>query len=141
MRIALIAFFLFLGFTGSAQRDSIQSDTTYLSLLDVVKMTLAYHPVVKQANLLDENAKAVMREARGTLDPKLEADYSLKEFKETEYFNLLNTSLKVPTWIGIDPKVEFYQYRGEFVDRSDFISSTTDNQQVAVGFSVPIGKG
>ncbi|MEO9485841.1 MAG: TolC family protein [Ekhidna sp.] len=119
----------------------IQSDTTYLSLEDVLKMALSYHPIVKQADLLNENAVATLREARGQLDPKIELNYSLKDFKEIEYYNLLNTTFKIPTWIGIDPKIEFTQNTGQFLNPENFISNTTDNQQVAVGVSVPLGKG
>ena len=123
-------------------QDSVSlADTTYLPIEDVIKMTLSYHPIVKQANLLNQNADAVIREARGNMDPKLEADYNLKEFKEKEYYNLLNTSFKIPTWIGIDPKVEFYKNSGEYLNPENFISPETDNEQIAVGLSVPIGKG
>ncbi|WP_370089247.1 TolC family protein [Ekhidna sp.] len=122
-------------------QDSLSADTTYLSLEDVIKMTLSYHPVVKQANLLDQTAEAVIREAKGNLDPKIQADYSLKDFKEKEYYNLLNTSFKIPTWIGVDPKIEFSKNSGEFLNPENYISSDTDYEQVAVGLNVPIGKG
>ena len=121
--------------------DTTKADTSFLSLEAVLKMSLSYHPIVKQANLLNENAVATLRTARGQLDPKVELDYSLKDFKETEYYNLLNTTFKIPTWVGIDPKVEFIQNRGDFVSRENLIPDATDNQQVAVGISVPLGKG
>lgn len=116
-------------------------DTTFLSLEGVLKMTLAYHPVVQQASILDDDAKAVLRQARGQLDPKLALDYQLKDFKETEYYNLLSTSLKVPTWVGIEPKLEFNRNLGEHVNEQNYISSSTDYRQMALGFTVPIGKG
>ncbi len=135
-------FFLLIGMGSLYAQDSTQiADTTYLSLEDVLKMTLSYHPVVKEAELFNQNAEAVTREARGGLDPKIELDYSLKDFKEIEYYNLLNTTFKIPTWIGIDPKVEFYRNSGEFLNPENFISSSTDFEQVAVGVSVPLGKG
>ncbi len=146
-------FIMLIGIRVLYAQDSTQvSDTTYMSLNDIIKMTLAYHPIVKQTELFNENAIAVSREARGSLDPKIELDYSLKDFKETEYYNLLNTTLKIPTWIGIDPKVEFIKNSGEFLNPQNFIRSTTDAsgnvvsavsdvEQVAVGVSVPIGKG
>ncbi|MEQ9405239.1 MAG: TolC family protein [Cyclobacteriaceae bacterium] len=124
----------------SAQ-DSLASDTSRLSLESVLKMTMAFHPVVKQADLNLENADAIILEAKGQLDPKLALDYNLKDFKETEYYNILSTSFKVPTQIGIDPKVEFSRNRGDFLNPENFISNSTDNRQVAVGFSIPIGKG
>lgn len=121
--------------------DSTKVDSSFLSLENVLMMALSYHPIVKQAELQSENAVATLREARGQLDPKLELNYDIKDFKEIEYYNLLNTTFKIPTWIGIDPKIEFTQNSGEFLNRENFISDLTDNQQVAVGVSVPIGKG
>ena len=120
---------------------SVAADTSFLTLETVLKMALSYHPVIKQANLLNENAIATLREARGQLDPKLELNYDLKDFKEIEYYNLLSTTFKIPTWIGIDPKIEFTQNTGQFLNPENFISDATDNQQMAVGVSVPLGKG
>lgn len=119
----------------------VAQDSTRLSLENVLKVTLAYHPVVKQASLLSQDAEAKIRQAKGQFDPKIQMDYSLKEFKEKEYYNLLNTSLKVPTWIGIEPKLEFIKNSGEYVNPENQISSTTNNEQIALGFSIPIGKG
>ncbi|MEP0986736.1 TolC family protein [Ekhidna sp.] len=122
-------------------QDSLRSDTTCLTLGEVIKMTLSYHPIVKQADLLTLSAEAVLRESRGQLDPKVEFDYDLKDFKETEYYNLLNTTFKIPTWLGVDPKIEFQKNSGEYLNPQNFISPTTDNEQIAVGLSVPLGKG
>ncbi|MEM0938664.1 MAG: TolC family protein [Bacteroidota bacterium] len=141
MRKTLSYFLLFFSLNIYCQDISGIQDTTILSLEEVLKMTLAFHPVVKQANLLNQEAEAKMRQARGTLDPKLEVDYQLKDFKETEYYNLLTTTLKVPTWIGIDPKVEFNRHEGEFVDFSDRIPESNDFEQLTMGVEIPIGKG
>ncbi len=141
-RFLTIIFILpVLTFGQEQTADSVASDTSYLSLETVLKMALSYHPIVKQADLLTDNAIATLREARGQLDPKVELDYDLKDFKEIEYYNLLNTTFKIPTWVGIDPKVEFIQNSGEFVSRENLIPDATDNRQVAVGVSVPLGKG
>lgn len=137
----LLIVLIFLAHLSFGQDSLEASDSTHLSLEEMIKMTLSYHPVVKQANLLEETADAVLREARGNLDPKIEADYDLKEFREKEYYNLLNTSFKIPTWIGIDPKVEFYRNSGEFLNPENFISPETDFEQIALGVSVPVGKG
>ncbi len=143
MRVFLSILLILPGllFSQGTSADTIAADTSFLSLETVLKMALSYHPIVKQANLLNENAEATIREARGQLDPKIELNYDLKDFKETEYYNLLNTTFKIPTWIGIDPKVEFTQNTGEFLNPENFISDDTDNQQVAIGISVPLGKG
>jgi len=141
MRRALVYFtFLSLLISGYGQ-DTLSADTTILSLNDVVKMALSYHPIVKQAELLNQEAEANLRAARGGLDPKIELDYSLKDFKETEYYDLLNTTFKVPTWIGIDPKIEYSRNEGQFVNDQSEIPIENDFKQVSVGVSVPIGKG
>lgn len=138
----IIPYFIF-SLTGSVcfGQEISAPDTSYLSLESVLKMAIAYHPIVKQADLVLTDADAKLLEARGQLDPKLALDYDLKDFKETEYYNLLSTSLKVPTNIGIDPKIEFNRNRGEFLNPSDFVSNSTDSRQLAVGFTVPLGKG
>lgn len=120
---------------------SFSQDTTRLSLENVLKITMTFHPVVKQASLLSADAAAKIRQAKGQFDPKLQLDYSLKDFKEKEYYNLLNTSLKVPTWVGIQPKVEFIRNSGEFVNFENQIPNENDNEQVAIGISIPLGKG
>ncbi|MEO9870902.1 TolC family protein [Ekhidna sp.] len=141
MRLFIISIIILSCLKTFSQQDSVKTDTSYLSLESVLKITLSYHPIVKQANLLSQDAIARIREARGQLDPKLELDYSLKDFKEIEYYDLLSTSLKIPTYIGIDPKIEFLRNEGEFVNRQSLIPNTTNNEQVAIGVSVPIGKG
>ena len=95
-------------------QDSLKvADSVGLSMEQVIKMTLAFHPVVSQANLISLDAEANLRMARGGLDPKIEVDYDLKNFKQIEYYDLLTTTLKVPTWIGLDPKVEFVRNEGD----------------------------
>ena len=52
-------------------QDTLSTDTTYLSLEQVLKMTLSFHPVVSQANLLSQDAESRLTMARGQMDPKL----------------------------------------------------------------------
>ena len=66
-----------------------------------------YHPIVKQANLVISESEAQLLKARGAFDPKLEVDYDSKKFKNTAYFNKLNTTFKIPTWYGVALKGEF----------------------------------
>jgi outer membrane protein TolC len=120
---------------------TVAQDTTRLSLENVLKITLAYHPVVKQASLFNEAAEANILQAKGQFDPKLQMDYNLKDFKEKEYYNLLNTSLKIPTWIGIEPKLAFRKNSGEYLNPENYISNSTNYEQIALGLSVPLGKG
>ncbi|MFK7954032.1 MAG: hypothetical protein AB8B73_14385, partial [Ekhidna sp.] len=54
---------------------SFPQDTTTLSLENVLKITMSFHPVVKQASLLSDDAAAKIRQAKGQFDPKLQLDY------------------------------------------------------------------
>ena len=51
--------------------------------------------------------------ARGGFDPKIEVDYDRKEFKETEYWDRLNATFKIPTYFGIELKGNFEQNEGQ----------------------------
>ncbi len=135
LMLGLLAFFI------SKAQDSVSVDTTRLPLKAILNMAISFHPIVKQADLLTEDAAANLQGARGQLDPKIALNYDLKDFKDTEYYNLLKTSLKVPTWIGLEPKVEFDRNLGDFVNDSQEIPQTFDYQQVSMGLSVPLGKG
>jgi outer membrane protein TolC len=75
-----------------------------------------YHPVARQANLHLEMGEAELLRARGAFDPKLEVDYAQKEFKGTEYYDILNSTFKIPTWYGIELKAGFDQAEGVFLN-------------------------
>lgn len=138
MRLLLIAFCTLLGTSVWAQ----QADTIpVLKFDEFYRYVLSNHPVVKQAELLTQDAAQQLRLARGGFDPKLEGSYDFKELKGTDYFDKTKVALKIPTWLPIDPKVGFEQNRGEFLSQENFISDSTNNQQIFLGVSVPIGRG
>ncbi len=75
-----------------------------------------YHPIVKQANLTINESEAQLMSARGGFDPKIEVDYDRKTFKNTKYYDRLNTSFKIPTWYGIELKANFEDNQGSFLN-------------------------
>lgn len=105
------------------------------------KVILANHPIVKQAELLPENAKQELRMAKGAFDPKLESDWNVKNFKNTEYYDIFNASFKVPTWFPLDPKVSVDRNRGAFLNPENAIPMADDFYQVTAGVSLPVGRG
>ncbi len=142
MRHLIIFVFAFSLYSGVAQDNpEYQSDTVYLSLKDIIEQAKVYHPIIKQANLQDRFAEAQLTNAKGTLDPKIESGYQLKEFKGTEYYNKFYNALKIPVWFPIDPKIEAYRNTGEFLADENFVSSSTDFWQFTAGVSLPLGKG
>ena len=117
--------------------DSVQ----IFPLDDFVKVVLANHPVVKQANLLPENARQEIRLARGAFDPKLTGNWDVKNYKDTEYYDIFNTTLKVPLWFPIDPKISVDRNRGTYLNPERNISSSEEYRQVTAGLSLPVGRG
>jgi outer membrane protein TolC len=100
-----------------------------------------HHPVAKQASLLSEFARQEIRLARGAFDPKLEVQWLTKEFKDTEYYNILNGSLKFPTTFPIDPKVGIERNSGAYLNPERYISNDYNYQQFYAGVSLPLGQG
>lgn len=139
-------FFLLLALAGRAQ---ISLDSVFV-LPDSIKpfsvdgmyaAMLEYHPVVKQAYLLNETARQEIRMARGAFDPKAQTNLNIKEFKDKEYYNKFKTSLSIPTWFPLDPKISFERNTGPFLDPEDVVGGATDNSQLSTGISLPLGRG
>ncbi len=133
MKQLLIAF-LFFGFVASAQNIP-SKEFTYDEYLGYVKK---YHPLVKNANLEISKAQANLMMARGGFDPKIEVDFSKKQFKDTEYYSILNSSFKIPTWYGIEIKAGFDNNEGVYLNPEN----TLPNQGLtSLGITVPLGQG
>lgn len=115
------------------------TDTTQtLSLDEFYKIILANHPVVKQAELLNEMAQQEIRLARGSFDPKLVSSFNHKEFEDKTYYSKLDAYLSFPTWFPVNPKVGYLRNTGELLNNEDVISG---GRQLYAGVSVPVGKG
>lgn len=133
MKRILIAF-LFLSCTVFGQQ-TISKELTYNEFLGYVKK---YHPLVKSANLELSEAQANLMMARGGFDPKIEVDFSKKQFKDKEYYSILNSSFKIPTWYGIELKAGFDNNEGVYLNPEN----TTPNAGLtSFGISVPLGQG
>jgi outer membrane protein TolC len=130
----LFLAFLFLGFAATAQ-DITSKEFTYTEFLGYVKK---YHPLVKNANLEINKAQANLMMARGGFDPKIEVDFSEKQFKDKEYYSILNSSFKIPTWYGIEIKAGFDNSDGVYLNPQN----TLPNQGLtSLGVTVPLGQG
>ncbi|OED44543.1 transporter [Flavobacteriaceae bacterium (ex Bugula neritina AB1)] len=92
---------------------NIEQTLSFEEYLGYVKK---YHPLMKQANILLHIGEANLLKARGGFDPKIEVDYDRKKFKETEYFDQLNATFKIPTWYGIDFKANFEKNTGDYLN-------------------------
>ncbi len=114
---------------------TVSNEFTYNEFLGQVKK---FHPLVKSANLEISMAQANLLKARGSFDPKIEVDFSKKQFKDNQYYSLLNSSFKIPTWYGIEVKAGFDNSEGVYLNPEN----TMPNQGLtSLGISVPLGQG
>lgn len=132
-------FFLILLFSFNfvlSQERNLLSNT--LSLDEYLGFVKQFHPFVKQANLEVSQAQAGIMQARGGFDPKIEVDFETKQFKNSEYFSLLNSTFKIPTWYGIEVKAGFDQTEGVFLNPQN--TNPVDGL-VTLGIAIPLGQG
>ena len=135
MKIKLIVLLLFIGNSISIFGQTASTEFSYNEFLGYVKK---YHPLVKQANLKINEAQANLLQARGAFDPKIEVDFKEKQFKNTAYYSLLNSSFKIPTWYGIELKAGFDNAEGIYVNPEN----TLPNKGLtSFRISVPLGQG
>ena len=100
--------------------------------LDLVRQ---YHPVVKQASLMVNNAEAQLLASRGLFDPAVYFTNDQKTFDGKNYYNYNHTTLKVPTWMGIELMAGLENNGGEFTNREVSLGQTS-----YAGISIPLAK-
>jgi len=109
-----------------------------LTLPQLFQLTVANHPIAKQALLLTDQAKAEIRLARGGFDPKLASSFARKAYNGKDYYADFYGYLNVPTWYGIDFKAGWERSAGKYVNPE---SATPSNGLSFVGFTAAIGNG
>ncbi len=132
MRFAVIIITYFSAISLFGQNEEL---LTFEKYIENVK---THHPVMYQSQLLDQMAKSNRKMARGGFDPKIEGDWNHKSFDDKNYYSLLNSAVKIPTWYGVDLKAGYSRNNGQFLNESDFLPS---RGLWNAGISVPLGKG
>ena len=131
---SIVLGFLFLSLSVWSQ-SSVSKELTYNEFLGYVKK---YHPMVKSANLQISTAQANLMMARGGFDPKIEVDFEQKKFRDNEYYSILNSSFRIPTWYGVEIKAGFDNNEGIYLNPEN----TVPNQGLAsVGINIALGQG
>lgn len=108
-----------------------------LSFDDFIGLVKENHPVAQQVNLMTKNVEANRMMARGQFDPKIEASSENKRFEGSNYFQLNQAKVKVPTWFGIELNAGFESANGIYTDNSD---NLPDRGIWNAGISVPLAK-
>lgn len=138
MRLKEFWVVLLLGFVSLHAQNNQESLSSILTLDEYLGYVKQFHPLVRQANLEVSQAQANILKARGGFDPKIEVDFDRKQFKSTEYFSILNSTFKVPTWYGIEIKAGFEQAEGAFLN-PEF--TFPEAGLATLGIAVPLGQG
>jgi len=132
-QVQIIVLLFFYSFVFG--QDKNLQELTYNEYLGYVKK---YHPMVKSANLEVNSAQANLMMARGGFDPKIEVDFDKKQFKDSQYYSLLNSSFKIPTWYGIEVKAGFDNSEGVYLNPQN---SLPNQGLTSLGITVPLGQG
>ncbi|MGL2994284.1 TolC family protein [Flavobacterium sp. TSSA_36] len=138
MKQFLLVFLLYGTFLQAQNSPIITSSGNEFSYNEFLGYVKKYHPLVKNADLEITRAQANLMMARGGFDPKIEVDFDKKQFKNKEYYSILNSSFKIPTWYGIEVKAGFDNSEGIYLNPQN----TLPNQGLtSFGLSVPLGQG
>lgn len=135
MKNLVTVFCIGLGMLGFCQTKDLSNILRFDEYLGYVKK---FHPIVKQANLVIDESQAKLMKSRGAFDPKIEVDYDRKKFKNTEYFDRLNGTFKIPTWFGVELKGTFEENTGDFLNPEAFVP---EDGLYSAGVAVPLGQG
>ena len=123
---------------GAQNRPTIDTGKIF-TLNDLQMMVFRYHPIIKQAALLTEAARADVLQSLGYFDPNLKANFNRKIFGGTDYYNHWTSELKVPLWLaGADLKVGYDRNVGYYANPE---TRTNSNGLSGVGLSIPLGQG
>lgn len=133
----MLALAALLGAVAQAPQDTVPR--AELTLDGFYARVVAHHPLVRQARLLEEQARAELLAARGELyEPVLAADWDRKVFGSKEYYDYVTAGLKIPTPIGIDVKLGYENTQGQFINPD---RGTPAQGLLVAGVSIPLGQG
>ena len=125
--------------TVSAQSKQPADTGKVFSLEDLQVMAFRFHPIIKQASLLTDAARANVLQSLGYFDPALKANFNRKVFGNTDYYNHWTSELKVPLWLaGADLKVGYDRNAGTYTNPE---TRTSISGLSGVGLSIPLGAG
>ena len=138
IRNFILVISVFWSLPGIAQDARLAEDQNVFSLNEFLAYVKEYHPIAQLANFEISAAQAKLLKSRGAFDPKVTVDWKNKEFKGTDYYDILNSTFKIPTWYGIEVKAGFEQNQGSFLNPQNVVP---DDGLYSAGVSVPIGQG
>jgi len=137
--IAMLGTMLLFVNTAGAQNRQRADTGKVFTLDDLQMMVFRYHPIIKQAALFTDAARANVLQSLGYFDPNLKANFGRKLFGGTDYYNHWTSELKVPLWLaGADLKVGYDRNVGYYTNPE---TRTSTAGLTGVGLTVPLGQG
>jgi outer membrane protein TolC len=136
-RMFLILSFSIAIISVRAQEQQNEALETF-SLREFFEIILANHPIVGQANLLSEQARQEIRIARGGFDPRIDSYYARKRFGGVDYYDIWNSSVRIPIWFNTDIRLGYETNSGLYLNRQNVVP---EPGLIYGGISLPIGQG
>lgn len=109
-----------------------------LSMEDFLRKVAEFHPAARNAWILDQQAQAALRMARGAFDPKAYAAWDQKSFDGKNYFSVGSAGIKVQSAFGLSFKSEFNVARGQFLNPENALPA---EGQAVLGINLPLLNG
>lgn len=132
------ACFLLNGFPFEAVAQAQAQQPKNITFNDFIRVVMNFHPVARQAGLLQDAANAELMKQKGALDPKLVSMYEEKNYSEKNYLRAFTAEMKIPTWFGPEIKAGYESILGDVVNPE---SRTPSAGLPYAGISVPLGQG
>lgn len=105
---------------------------SYESYLEIVRN---YHPVILQANILNQQAAANKLMAKSGFDPIISYNLGQKTFAGQEYYKSSIPEIKIPTWYGIEVLAGMQTLNGQRTENDQTLGNTN-----YFGINVPLAK-
>lgn len=138
MKLLLILIISLSGLLNSLAQSKTDTADVFM-LKDLEVMVFRNHPIVKQAALLSEAARANVMQSLGYFDPGIRAGFDRKMFGNKTYYNRWVSELKVPLWLaGADLKIGYDRNVGDYVNPETHTSTAGLG---GIGLSIPLGQG
>jgi outer membrane protein TolC len=115
-----------------------QQAARMLSLESFLSQVKVRHPAARQAYLEREKAAQNVRQARGAFDPQLLFSYQKKDFRGKNYYDVLESELKLPTRLGLDFKAGYDRSSGIFLNPEN---NLPPGGLTYAGISMPLAQG
>lgn len=129
MKLGIIIFFLFTGYSIWAQ------DTSRLNAEQYLQMVKQFHPVVRQSEIGKEKAEAGITVARAAFDPIFSHYMTNKTFDGINYYHYSSPEINIPTWYGITLYGGLENLNGNRYDPTQTAGKTS-----YAGISMPLAK-